>query len=169
MQAVSTKKIIKGFALVIALVAVSVIGFAQQQQGNHEGPGKRHGGKHGGGLGRFASQLNLTDAQREQLKQIAARHKENTASLREQLRGVRRGTGDGDASGAFNEAEVRQAAQARAAAQVELEVAHARMQSEMFGVLTPEQRAQYTALQQQKAERRRQWQQQRELPPSGVQ
>ncbi len=48
-------------------------------------------------------------------------------------------------SGEFNEATVRAAAEARAKIQVEMEVSHARMMSQMFGVLTPEQRAQLAA------------------------
>ena len=167
MQVTNIKKIINGVALAVALVGVTIVGVAQQQGGDG-GPGKRGGfGRHGGSFGRFASELNLTDAQREQIEQIAARFEQTTAPLREQLRAARET--DADASGAFNEAQVRQAAQARAAAQVELEVANARMKSEMFAVLTPEQRAQYATLRQQKEQRRRQWQGQRGLSPSGAQ
>ena len=166
MQATNRKKMISGFALAVALVAASVIGVAQQQGGEgREGKRGRHG-SHGGGLGRFPSELNLTDAQQEQIKQIIARHKESTAPLRERLRAAR--NTDRDESGTFNEAQVRQAAEARAAAQVELEVASARLRSEMMAVLTPEQRAQYAALRQQREQRRREWQQQRGPSPSGV-
>lgn len=166
MQATNGKKIIGGFALAIALVGVSIAGAAQQQDGDGT-PGKRGGhGMHGGGLGRFPSELNLTDAQREQIKQITARYQQSNATLRERLRAAR-GT-DADAPDTFNESQVRQAAEARAAAQVELEVAHARMRSEMFAVLTPEQRTQYATLRQQRGQGRRGGRQQRELSPSGV-
>jgi Spy/CpxP family protein refolding chaperone len=49
----------------------------------------------------------------------------------------------------FNEAAVRSAAEARAKLQVEMEVSHARMMSQMFAVLTAEQRAQLAAHHQQ--------------------
>jgi Spy/CpxP family protein refolding chaperone len=54
--------------------------------------------------------------------------------------------GQGDLmSGQFNEAAVRSAAEARARIQVEMEVSHARMMSQMLAVLTDEQRAQLAA------------------------
>lgn len=170
MQVTNGKKIVGGFALAIALVGMTIAGVAQQQGGvDSNGNVVKRGqhGRHGGGLGRFASELNLTDAQREQIQQITARYEQSTSPLRERLQ-ANRGTG-GDASGAFNEAQVRQAAEARAAAQVELEVARERMKSEMFAVLTPEQRTQYAALRQNKGQRRRGGQGQRGPSPSGVQ
>jgi Spy/CpxP family protein refolding chaperone len=60
------------------------------------------------------------------------------------MRALVEGQGD-PMSGEFNEAAVRTAAEARAKIQVEMEVSHARMMSQMFGVLTAEQRAQLAA------------------------
>jgi Spy/CpxP family protein refolding chaperone len=48
-------------------------------------------------------------------------------------------------NGEFNEAAVRAAAEARAKVQVELEISHARMMSQMVSVLTSEQKAQLAA------------------------
>ena len=53
-----------------------------------------------------------------------------------------------------DEAAVRAAAQARANVQVELEVARARMMSQIFAVLTAEQKAQLAAKRQQFEQRR---------------
>lgn len=170
MQVTNGKKIVGGFALAIALVGMTIAGVAQQQSGDDSNGNVVKRGQHGrrgGGLGRFASELNLTDAQREQIRQITARYEQSTSPLRERLQ-ANRDTG-GDASGAFNEAQVRQAAEARAAAQVELEVARERMKSEMFAVLTPEQRTQYATLRQNKGQRRGGWQGQRGHSPSSVQ
>ncbi len=170
MQVTNGKKIIGGIALGVVLAGATIVGAAQQQDGDVSNNGKvaKHGkhGRHGGGLGRFAGELNLTDAQKEQIQQITARYEQSTAPLRERLR-TNRDTG-GNASDTFNEAQVRQAAEARAAAHVELEVARERMKSEMLAVLTPEQRTQYGALRQNKGQRRRGWQGQRGLSPSGA-
>jgi protein CpxP len=152
------------FALTIALLVSAVAGFAQGKQdggdmqdrgGRH---GKRHGRGHGDGFGRFARNLNLTDAQKAQLQQIADRHKASTQGLREQMRNLHRNSGTKADDGSFNEAAVRQAAQARANLMVEFEVARARMKSEMFAVLTAEQKAQ---LAQQRAERKQRHQERR--------
>jgi Spy/CpxP family protein refolding chaperone len=60
------------------------------------------------------------------------------------MRALVEGQGD-PMSGEFNEAAVRSAAEARAKIQVEMEVSHARMTSQMLAVLTAEQRAQMAA------------------------
>jgi Spy/CpxP family protein refolding chaperone len=183
MQLTGSKKILGGLALAGTLLLSGIAGFAQQgttqgQGGGKEraeggwhrgggGEGKGHRGMGGGIFGRFGERLNLTDAQKEQLRQIATRYHESFKAQREQRRGERGGGGfDPLAGGTFNEAAVRAAAQERANAMVEREVAHARMMSEMYNVLTAEQKAQLAAerqqRQQRREERRRQRQQQQD-------
>ena len=92
-----------------------------------------------GGLGPLVG-LNLTDAQKEQIKQIHESFAEQTKALRDQMRTLHKGQSDPMSN--FDEAAVRAAAEARAKVQVEMEVAHARMMSQIANVLTAEQRAQ---------------------------
>jgi periplasmic protein CpxP/Spy len=92
-----------------------------------------------GGPGPLAD-LNLTDAQKEQIKQIHESFAEQTKALRDQMRTLHEGQGDPMTN--FDEAAVRRAAEARAKVQVEMEVAHAKMMSQVANVLTAEQRAQ---------------------------
>jgi protein CpxP len=128
-----------------------------ERGGGHKKGGRgMHGGGGGGFAGRFAGELNLTDAQKAQMDQITARYRETAKAGRQQRqgRGERRGGFDAFNGGTFNEAEVRAAAQARANAQVEREVAHARMMSELYAVLTAEQKAQLTAQRQQREQKR---------------
>lgn len=160
-----SKKLLGGLALAGTLMLTGIVGVAQQQettpgQGGKEhagrqwkrGGGKGHRGMKGGGFaGRFGAQLNLTDAQKEQMKQIAARHREANKATREARRGGESGS---FALGTFDEAAVRAAAQARANAQVEREVARARMMNEMYNVLTAEQKAQLAAERQQREQKR---------------
>ncbi|MCA1556931.1 MAG: Spy/CpxP family protein refolding chaperone [Acidobacteria bacterium] len=164
MQLTRSKKIIGGLALSATLLLTGLVGFAQQQttsgqegakaRGERSWRGRKgFGGKRAGFFGkRFAEQLNLTDAQKEQMKQIAARYRESTKALRQQARGERRGAGP-LSNGTFDEAQVRAAAQARANARVEMEVAHARMFSEMYKLLTAEQKAQLATLRQQREQK----------------
>jgi Spy/CpxP family protein refolding chaperone len=177
MQITRSRKIIGGLALAGTMALSGIVGFAQQgtaQQGAQEGGkdrgawGRGEGGGHkggggggrgmrGGGGGRFFERLNLTDAQQAQMDQIATRYRETAKASRQQQRqgrGERQGGFDAFGGGTFNEAEVRAAAQARANAQVEREVAHARMMSEMYAVLTAEQKAQLTAARQQREQKR---------------
>ncbi|HEX8560422.1 MAG TPA: Spy/CpxP family protein refolding chaperone [Pyrinomonadaceae bacterium] len=161
-----------GLAAAFALTALTGVAQQQQQGGPAQGDGQaragrpwghggadkgRRGGRARGGDffgGRFGAELNLTDAQREQMRQIAERYSQTFSAQREQRRGEARGGFDPLAGGVFDEAAVRAAAQARASAQVEREVAHARMMSEMYNVLTAEQKAQLAAARQQRQQRR---------------
>ncbi|HEX8175665.1 MAG TPA: Spy/CpxP family protein refolding chaperone [Pyrinomonadaceae bacterium] len=163
MQLTGTRKIVGALAFSAVMALTGVTGFAQQQttqgqdggkaRGERRRDGRGFGGKRGGLFaGRLAEKLNLTDAQREQIKQITTRYRESAKAQREQRRGQR--TDDrGFGNGTFNEAQVRAAAQARANARVEREVARARMMSEIYNVLTAEQKAQLAALRQQREQK----------------
>ena len=171
-----SRKIVGGLALAAGFALTGVSAVAQQpdapqgqggpggaraeRQWGHEGGKGRRGGRGGGaGIfgGRLAETLNLTDAQREQLRQIAERYRQSFRAQHERRGEGPRGRVDSLAGGAFDEAAVRAAAQARAAAQVEREVAHARMAHEMYNVLTAEQKAQLEAFRQQREQRRQEF------------
>jgi Spy/CpxP family protein refolding chaperone len=114
--------------------------------GGPDGPGGPREGF--GPFGPFGRDLNLTDEQRTQIQKIHQSFQQGDQALHEQMRALVEG--QGDLMGAeFNEAAVRSAAEARAKLQVEMEVSHARMMSQMFAVLTAEQRAQLAAHHQQ--------------------
>lgn len=154
------KRIIGGVAAMAVALMMTAAAFAQHG-GAHKGGGPGHRGGPGGHvgpggplLGHLARALDLTDAQQAQIKQITDSFEANTRSLHEQLGRGGGGTFEGLGDGAFDEAAVRAAAQARAAVHVELEVAHAKMMSQVFAVLTPEQRAKAAELHRQHRERR---------------
>jgi protein CpxP len=166
-------KFVGGLVLAAGFALTGVVGVAaQQEQGQGGGQGRaerpwghkeggRGGGRRGGGFdpfGRFAENLNLTDAQLEQMRQIEERYRATFQSQREG-RGQRQERAGLDplAGGVFDEAAVRAAAQARASAQVEREVAQARMMHEMYNVLTAEQKAQLQAARQQREQRRQEF------------
>jgi periplasmic protein CpxP/Spy len=177
MKLTGTKKIMGGLALAGTLMLTGVVGFAQQ--GSTPQDGKEHGGGHGEGRGRRGGmrgefhgpfgRLNLTDAQKEQMKQIATRYREAAKAQRgEGRRGEGRRGGFDPSTGVFDEAGVRAAAQARANAHVEQEVAHARMMHEMYNVLTAEQKAQLASARQQREQKRQERRQNRQQRRGGV-
>ncbi|HEX8190871.1 MAG TPA: Spy/CpxP family protein refolding chaperone [Pyrinomonadaceae bacterium] len=154
-------KFVGGLVLAAGFALAGVAGAAPRQgqdgggQGRAERPwghGEGRGGGRRGGFGRFA-ELNLTDAQQEQLRQIEERYRVSFRAQREG-RGQERDGFDPFAGGAFDESAVRAAARARADAQVEREVAQARMMHEMYNVLTAEQKAQLDAARRQREQRR---------------
>ena len=172
MRLKGTGKFLGGLALAAGFALTGVVGVSAQQEQGQQGGGhgraerpwgqkEGHGGGRRGGFGpfgRFGAELNLTDAQLEQMRQIEERYRATFQSQREG-RGQRgeRPAFDPLAGGTFDEAAVRAAAQARANAQVEREVAQARMMHEMYNVLTAEQKAQLQATRQQHEQRRQEF------------
>jgi Spy/CpxP family protein refolding chaperone len=109
------------------------------------GPGGPGGPREGfAPFGPFGRELNLTDDQKAQIKKIQDGFRDSDKALFDQLRTLHENQAE-PGNGAFDEAAVRSAAEARAKIQVELEVSHAKMMSQIFGVLTPEQKAQLAA------------------------
>ena len=140
-----------GSALVLA---AAVVVFSQQPQGPPPGApgpppgaGFRHGpvgpgGPHPGfgAFGPFGHELNLTEDQKAATQKIHESFRESNRALHEQMRTLRESQPD-PMTTAFDEAAVRSAAEARSKIQVELEVSHARMMSQMMSVLTADQKA----------------------------
>ena len=156
------KRIIGGALLFAAALVMSVAAFAQHGPGGPGGPRGHHGpggpgGPGGSLLGHFSRVLNLSEEQKAQIKQLEESFKESTKSLHEQLGKVGPG-GPFEAlnGGSFDEAAVRAAAQARANLHVELEVAQARFFSQVYSVLTAEQKAKLAELHKQMQERHKQ-------------
>jgi protein CpxP len=115
------------------------------------GPGFRGGPQRPGGqrqgfgpFGPFGRELNLTDAQKTQIKSIQDSFRESDKALFDQLRALHEKQGD-VTPGTFDEAAFRSAAEARSKIQIELEVSHAKMMTQVFNVLTAEQKAQLQA------------------------
>ena len=147
------------------LMSVAVLG-QHGGPGGRRGPGMHGPGGHGGDLlGHFARELNLTDAQKAQVRQLADAFHEGNKGLHEQLMKTGGGHGpfEGLGDGAFDETAVRAAAQARANLRVELEVSHARLMSQVYALLTPEQKAKVAELRQRHEQRRGQ----PSTPPGG--
>ncbi len=110
--------------------------------GGPGGPGAPRGDF--GPFGPFGQYLNLTDDQRNAIQKIGESFRESDRALLDQMRALHESQRE-LMNGEFNEAAVRAAAEARAKIQVELEVSHARMMSQMVGVLTSEQKARFAA------------------------
>ena len=163
-------KFVGGLVLAAGVALTCVVGVSAQQGQGEQGDGQgraerpwgqregRGGGRRGGRLGPFGrfADLNLSDAQQEQMRQIQERY-HSTSEAQRGNRGRERREFDPLAGGAFDEAAVRAAAQARANAQVEREVAQARMMYEMYNVLTAEQKAQLQAARQQREQHGREF------------
>ena len=135
----------KKFSVATIAGALLLTGAAMAfSQGPPRGGGFRGGPGPGDGLGPLARDLNLTDDQKAQMKKITDSFRESDKALHDQLRTLHESEPD-PISGTFDEAAVRAAAEARAKIQIELEVSHAKMMSQIAAVLTADQKAQLAA------------------------
>jgi Spy/CpxP family protein refolding chaperone len=95
----------------------------------------------------IASQLNLSDAQKDQVKAIAQSHRDEWQSLADHVSTARQGLRVAITSGTFDEALVRDKSAALGQAEADVAVASARAFGEVFQILTQEQQAKLRSLQ----------------------
>ena len=145
-----------GVALV-ALLATSVA-YAQEPPGG--GFGGRGGRGFGpGGPGLALNELNLTDAQREQVREIRGRYREQIQTLSRRLGDLTAKQRQAIETVPVNETLITSATQDMTQAEVEVAIQEARINADIWSVLTPEQQAKATKL---RAERKAQMEQRRQ-------
>ena len=130
-------------AMFAAAVVLLALAFAAAQ-GMHG-----HGG-HGDFnhmLGFFTDYLDLSADQQSQIKAIWAKEKPTLEPLWKQEHQNRADMHALQLSGPFDEAKTRALATQQAQTQIELEVQHARVMSEMMQVLTPDQKTNLSQMQ----------------------
>ena len=141
-------------ALLAALVLIA-LGVTALAQTNFEQAGK-HAGFHAGHFGqRMAAELGLTDQQKTQIQQILQNEKTKFQPLRQELRSEHQQMLAATKGGQFDEAQVRSIAGQQAQTQVNLTVERERVKSEIYKVLTPDQRAKADQMQAQFGQRMR--------------
>lgn len=135
--------------IVIASIAVLVIGatiFAvaqgpgmQKMQGMH-GHGRGDGPSHGDMLEHMARELNLTDAQKQQVKTIMESVESSADGIHAKLEEVHKQLEAATANGQFDEGQVRTLANQQAQLEADMLVEHLRAKSKVYSILTAEQR-----------------------------
>ena len=118
--------------------------------GGPGGRGGRMGGPMGGGFG--AVMRDLTDAQRDQVKAIRERHAERLQPLAERAHAAREALDTATLSGDTGNLQALSIEIGNA--ETELAFAQAQVQSEIFGVLTAEQKQEIVARRQEMETRR---------------
>lgn len=91
--------------------------------------------------GAFFRNLDLTDAQKAQMKQIRESHGQSLRPVTEQIRAKRQEIRQAGEGGTFNEALVTQKLIEIAPLEAKLQGERFRLHQEMISVLTPEQKA----------------------------
>src|SRR6266850_5675463 len=124
-----------GIAALVISVAILAVGHGFQGPGGH---GK--GGPHGDMLEQMSRALNLTDAQKQQAKEIMDSVESTANGIHAKLDEVHKQLGAATANGQFDEAQVRTLANQQAQLEADMTVEHFRAISKVFSILTPEQR-----------------------------
>lgn len=145
------KKLTTAF-LAIALAAIGTIFVFAQKADGDKGKFKRGFG-HRGGFERLAEKLNLSDAQKAQIKQIKETNKTTVQPLRENMKSIRQQLKAATTNGNFNEVQVQTLATQQANIMAQLTVEKERTKSQIYAILTPEQQTQAKALKEQMKER----------------
>jgi len=161
---------VRAAAIAVALSVTAATPFAlAQTPGDHGGAG--HGRHWGGGAGErggfgFFRGIELTDAQKAQLKQIHESAATTVGPIEEQVRAKRQELWQLNSGATFDEA-------AAAAKLAEIAPLEARLMAErfrarqaMFAVLTPEQKTQLDQRKAQWEQKRGEWQQKRGEQPN---
>jgi Spy/CpxP family protein refolding chaperone len=135
----------KFWSVAVALLALVLCGtaiFSYAQQNEAAGASGWSGHRHGH-MGFMASELNLTDAQKQQIKTMMQSQRASTRPLMQQLAENRQAMLTATASGAFDQAKVQALANQQSQAMAQLMVQKASLQHQIYTqVLTADQRTQ---------------------------
>jgi periplasmic protein CpxP/Spy len=149
-----------GIALAAVMALAIAVPFAIAQSKDAGGQKQRHAegferGMRGGGpmAGAFRN-LDLTDAQKTQMKQIRESHSQSLRPLMEQIRAKRQEIRQASEGGTFNEALVTQKLSEIAPLEAKLMGEQFRLHQETLAVLTAEQKAK---LEQSREQRKSKW------------
>jgi len=129
---------------ILTILALTVCGSAMlYAQG--PGPGGPGWGMHEHGpMGHMFRDLNLTDAQQQQVKSIMEANKANMHSLMLQMQQNRLAMLQATANGAYNQAAIQTLATQQAQLQAQMTIQHQALEHQVYTqVLTPEQQAQF--------------------------
>ncbi len=157
-------------AMVIALLLGGAAAlFAQQAPAGPGGARGRPGrfGVPGFAAGFALGQLDLGDAQKQQIRDIAQRHREQTRGLAERMQQAMGAQRAAIEKVPVNEALVRSAVQDLAAVEADMAVEQARLHSDIFLVLTIEQQEKAKQLEAQGQARARERRQRGQRQPKG--
>ena len=139
------KRVIVAAGLVAALAGGAVVAIAQPPQGGGPGiGGPGRGGPRGGGPRGVGGDLglrgvDLTDAQKEQLRAITDSHKAEFEQVRTKLREAHQALATASDGQTVNESAIRASSTTLATALADEAILRAKVRAEVQGILTAEQ------------------------------
>lgn len=147
----------KSLFLGLALASAMTLGTAAFAAGQDGGP--HFEGHHGHGMGMAMQKLNLTDAQRASIRDLVKNSFAQNKTQRDALRQQRQAFESMTPDQVGYQAAAAKLAQAEAAATQNRVQQRAQLKAQIYALLTPQQKAQWATLKQEREQRRQQWQQ----------
>jgi len=141
---------------VLASLFAGGVAFAQGPGPGRRGPGGFGGpgpGGPGGPGGLPLQALNLSETQQDQIKQLMQQYRQQNQNVGEQLRTAMEAQRNAVETIPVDEALIRSTTQALVDAQTDVAIQQARLRSEIFALLTPDQQAQVRKLQAERNQR----------------
>jgi Spy/CpxP family protein refolding chaperone len=148
-----------GAGIVALGVTAGVYAHGQDQNTNRDARPFRGRGGPGGPMGRggpggpmgmlpmFGAQLGLTDAQKDQVKNIAESHKAEWKAIADRARAAHEALEDAVTAGVIDDGLIRQRSAEVGAVEADMAVARAHAFAEVVQILTADQKAQLKTLQ----------------------
>jgi periplasmic protein CpxP/Spy len=155
----TTKRLALGVATGVLVLGVGAGVYATAQNTNQDPRPFSRGGRMGGPGGpmgmlpMLARELNITDAQKAQIKTIADSHRDEWKALGDRARTAHEALQQAVTADTVDEGLIRQRSAEVAAVDADMAVARARAHAEVFQLLTPEQKTQAKTLQSQVQDR----------------
>jgi protein CpxP len=152
-----TKRVLIAAGLAAALTGGSALAIAQPPQGpGVHGPGPRgpRGGP-GGPMDFGLRGVDLTDAQREQVRTIVDSHRDELRQVGEKLREAHRAFAEATMADPIDESAIRAKSTAIAAAMADEAILRTKVRTEVTAILTAEQQEQLKTRQQERETRRK--------------
>jgi protein CpxP len=150
-------------AVMAAMLATGASSYAQGPGFGRRGGGPGGPGGFGGrGVALPLRDLNLTDAQQQQVRDIRERHRDEAQQIGERLRTAMEAQRKAVEATPVNESLIRSTAQELAEVQADAAIAQAHARSEILSILTADQRAQLSKLQADRESRAQQFRQNRQ-------
>ena len=162
----TARRLTLGLGIALLALGVSAGAYAAVQNTNQDAPPFR-GGRGPGGPGRFGGPggpggpmgmlpplppfLNLTDAQKDQIKTIAGSHADEWKSLADRARTAHETLMAAEMIDPIDDGVIRQKSAEVASVEADMSVARAHARAEVFQVLTADQKAQIKQMQEQMA------------------
>jgi len=140
--------------LALMLCGTAMLSYAQQNDGTSSSPKAAWAGHRHSHMGYMARELNLTDAQKQQIKTIMQSQKATMSPLMQQLATNRKAMLQATANGAYNQAQVTAIASQQAQLMAQMTVQKQALQHQIYTqVLTSDQRAKADELRQKQISR----------------